>query len=228
MKQKRVIKLILMTVLLVLVFSAFGKTDTQAASKAKYSYKKVDYSKKYRSVKAHVSYKKPVLKGKSSAIKKINKAIKKDCNKFLKQKNDLYFYAKNDAEYGRKADYYLEAKSKVTYNKKGIISIRVTTYWFAGGVSNTGEYGLVYSLKTGKRLKLTDVCKDSSKKIKARVLKKISKDPDAKTYDWDYINSYKVKKMNYYLSKTGKKAVICFEPYELGWGGWSRTYKINR
>lgn len=234
MNRKRIAKIILVGCLFTLFLCCFGKTEVQAASKAKYSYKKVDASKSYDSgrVKVTVYYKKPVLKGKSSAIKKINKAITKDCNDLVYSETakNLYEYAQIDAEEDymkdEKLQYYYYANTKVTYNKNGIISIKVKTYWYAGGVSNTDVYGLNYSLKTGKKLYLTNVCSGSKSSIKKSVLKKIKKDPDAAYIYWDKLNSYNVKKMNFYI-KPGKKAVVCFGPYEICYGGWYRTYTIK-
>lgn len=211
-----------------------GKMDAQAASKAKYSYQKVDVSQTYDSgrVKATVYYKKPVLKGKSSAINKINKSITKDCNNFIYSESakSLCEYAKYEAEEGNlkneKIEYYFYANTKVTYNNKGIISIKVKTYWYAGGVSNTDVYGLNYSLKTGKKLKLTNVCSGSKTSVKKAVLQKVKKDKDAAQIDWTKLNSYDVNKMRFFI-KPGKKAIVCFGPYEICYGGWYRTYTIK-
>ena len=234
MKKMKLIRMFFVAVLLVLVLGAFGKSDVQAASKAKFNYKKIDKSKSFDSgrVKGVVYYKKVVLKGNSKAIKKINKAIKKDCNKFLNSASakSLISYAKeavnNDYYKNDKIKYYYYAIPKVSYNKKGIISIRVKTFWFAGGVSNTSVYGLNYSLKTGKKLNLTNVCEGTPKQIKQTVLNKIGQDNEAASMDWALLNSYKVKKMAFFL-KPEKKAVVCFQPYEISYGGWYRTFTIK-
>lgn len=231
--RKNVWKKLLLLMALVVALGGLTGMDSQGASKAKFSYKKVNESKTYHgkmTMKANVYYKKVVLKGKSNAVKKINKAIAKDCNRFLKSstaekiKEYASESAQNPLNYDLDSyDYY--ANSKVTYNKNGIISIRVTTFWFAGGVVNTDRYGLTYSLKTGKRLYLTNVCKGSSSTIKKTLCNKIKKDPDSDSMVWETINNYKVKKLNFYL-KPGKKAVVCFGPYEINYGGWYRTFTI--
>lgn len=234
MRRKRICKTFLTLALLALFLGFFGKMDAEAASKAKYTYQKVDKSKSYDSgrVKAKVYYKKAVLKGKSSAVKKINKAITKDCNIFIKSQSAKYIkeYAKSCAESGylkdEKIEYCYYADSKVTYNKNGVISIKVKTYWYAGGVVNTDVYGLNYSLKTGNKLKLTNVCSGSKSSIKNAVLKKVKKDKEADMMDWDTLNAYNVKRMNFFL-KPGKKAVVCFGPYEICYGGWYRTFTIK-
>ncbi len=232
MGKRGIMKAVFAAFFFVIIFGSVGDMDVQAAAKAKYSYKKVNLSKTYNSgkVKAKVYYKKPVLKGKSSAVKKINKAISKDCKSFLAPESveAIYEYASDAAKYDPdiKEEYYYYATSKVTYNKKGIISIKVKTHWYAGGVVNTDVYGLNYSLKTGKKLYLTNVCSGSKKTIKNKVLNKIYKDPDVASMDWDVLDAYQVKKMNFFI-KPNKKAVVCFGPYEICYGGWYRTYTIK-
>lgn len=234
--KKGILKRGLILIAFAVALCGMAKVDASAASKAKFSYEKVNKSKTYKgkmTMKANIYYKKAVLKGSSKAVKKINKAITKDCNQFLKSSavKSLRSYAKETAASRTLAENYnvdtydMYAKSKVTYNKNGIISIKVTTYWFAGGVVNTDVYGLTYSLKTGKKLYLTNVCKGSSSAIKKTVLNKIKKDSESSTMYWDTLNKYKVKKMDFYL-KTGKKAVVCFGPYEINYGGWYRTFTI--
>lgn len=208
-------------------------TRAEAASSAKYTYKKVSAAKTYSGAvncKANVYFKKPVLSGKGKAIKKINQAIEKECQDFLQSESvkSLYesaqsyanepFYGNDDME----MHYY--ATCKVTYNRKNVISIRIKTNWFAGGVSNTDVYGMTFSLKTGKKLTLKDVCKGSSSSIKKSIRSAIrKKDSEVDPY---VINSYSVKKIDFYLKKN-KKAVVCFGPYEISYGGWYRTYTIK-
>ena len=40
------------------------------------------------------------------------------------------------------------------------------------------------------------------------------------------IQAYNTKDFKYYLNKKGK-AVVCFEPYEIAYGGWFREFAIN-
>lgn len=233
MNKKFFKKSIIMIAFAVVLFGSV-KTDSCAASKAKVTYQKVDKSKTYKgttNVKARIYYKKVVLKGSTKAVKKINNAITADCNKFLKSQSvqSLHEYAKEKAENGyyssEKVVFYNYATSSVTYNKNGIISIKIKTHWFAGGVSNTDVYGLTYSLKTGKRLYLTDVCKGSASSVKKTVLNKVKKDLDSSSMYWNTLNKYKVKKMDFYL-KPGKKAVVCFGPNEINYGGWYSSFTI--
>ena len=220
-----------LTPVIIIVLSLSLSLVTQAASSAKYTTNKVNKSKSYGNgrIKATVYYQKVKLKGNSRAVKQINKAIQKDFNDFLKSKNvkSLYSYAKQRSQSSGSDEYYNYANQKVTYNRNGVISIKVSTNWYAGGIHNTYVYGLNYSLKTGRRLMLNDVCKGSSNKIKDSIIKAIKKEAGANTsdYQWNTINSYSTNKFRFYLTKG--KAKVCFEPYEIAFGGWSREYSIK-
>lgn len=229
-RNKINIKRYLLPVIIIVLSLSLGLV-TQAASSARYTTNKVNKSKTYGSgrIKATVYYQKVKLKGNSNAIKQINKAIQKDCNDFLKSENvkSLYSYAKQRSQSSGSEEYFNYAKQKVSYNRNGVISIKVSTYWYAGGVYNTDVYGLNYSLKTGKRLTLNNVCKGSSNKIKESVIKAIKKEAgsNSSNYQWNAINSYSTNEFRFYLTKG--KAKVCFEPYEISFGGWSREYSIK-
>lgn len=212
---------------------------TKKASSAKYTMDKVNKSKTFkhdgRKGKAVVYFKKPVLKGKSKAVKAINKSINKESNRFLNSEmvERLYDYTKDAVKSGfgyygneNKITFYCYAKSSVTYNNNGIISIKIETFWYAGGVSNTDVYGLNYSLKTGKKLRLTDVCSGGASKIKESIISKMYASEDYEAYDMEKIYQYKTKKFRFYL-KPNRKAVVCFGPYEISYGGWYRTFEIE-
>lgn len=115
--------------------------------------------------------------------------------------------------------YNCYADCKVTYNKNHIISIRIRTFWYAGGVSNPDEYGLTYNLKTGKKLYLTNVCNGNSQEIKTTVLKALKKKygQSMPVYKANF-QKLKAKNMSFHL-KPNRKAVVSFGPYELGQGG---------
>ena len=226
MTKKRLKKISLMGILCLLLACCIPTMSVNAASKAKTATKKVtEVNKKYGKIKVESYYKKVVLKGNSKAVKKINKEIQKDCTEFLKGTDLLVDYAKQDSKYCQyPVTYSNTAVSKVTYNKNGIISIKITTEWYAGGTSNTDEYGMTFSLKTGKKLRLDQVCADKPAKVASTLKKKILSQDSS--LDVSKITKNNVKNLDFYL-KPGKKAVVCFGPYELGWGGWVRTYTVK-
>lgn len=137
MTKKQWKKISLMSILCLVLVCCVPVIHADAASKAKTTTKKVTaVNKKYGKIKVESYYKKVVLKGNSKAVKKINKAIQKDCKTFLKGSDSLVSYAKMDKKTKKYADTYVNtAVSKVSYNNKGIISIVVSTEWYAGAVT---------------------------------------------------------------------------------------------
>ena len=206
-------------------WSASASIKLGAVNAAQYSTKKIDRTKKYNKGKmvAVVTLDKVLLKGKSAAVKKINKALEKEYKKYL-GKSSLYEYAREDAKWGCEGEYFDIASADVVYNKNGIICIVISTFWNAGGVNNTEWYGLTFDLNTGKRLKLSDVCNGTDDEIKGRVVAKILDEGD--DMNWDVINAYKVKDMEFYILPN-KQVYVCFAPYEISYGGWGREYKIE-
>ena len=63
--------------------------NVQAASKARYTIRKIQEKKTYKKSSATYSYELPQLKGKSAAVKKINKSLKSYYTENLKLKKDL-------------------------------------------------------------------------------------------------------------------------------------------
>ena len=92
-------------------------------------------------------------------------------------------------------------------------------------MSNIFEYGRTFDLNTGKEIKkLTKVTKESNlKKIKKTLKKKIKKED--KGYDVSELNKMKDSDFSFYIKKNGK-VVVCFGPYALGYGGWTKTFEL--
>lgn len=229
MKKQIIRKIAISICIMTVVVSVCNVCDVSALSSAQYTKQTVDRSTEYKKTKAEVYYQLVQLKGDSTAIQKINKAIRKDCIKFLDSSNtkSLKGYAKISKE---KETYCWKAKASVKYNKKGIISILVDTYWWAGGVSNTNRYGLNYSLKTGKKIYLHQACKKSKKATKKKLYRAVKKRVAKQQEDQGalkVIKKKKIKKINFYIKKNGK-VYATFGPYELGMGGWFREYKVGR
>lgn len=168
--------------------------------------------------KTKVYYKAVHLKGKSKAIEKINAELQKDKTKFLKSVNvkRINEYAQNESS---DITYLYYANSKIMYNTKKVVSVKVVTHWFAGGVYNKDIYGFTFNKKTGEKLKFTGVSAQSRQAIKETIKEKlIAKDHSLQ----GNIRNFNVKKLKFYL-KGKNKAVVCFAPYEVGYGGWART-----
>ncbi len=165
------------------------------------------------------------LKGKNAVINKINKELKKLAKASFSNKSNAFGYAKTDCKQADKSDNYYDTLTQtVTYFGDRYLSVLTTEDWYAGGVSNTNEYGYVFDLTTGKRItkvtKLTKIKKLA--KIKNTIIKKATKDG----YDPAEVSSMKAKDFKFYISEDGK-VMIVFGPYELGWGGWTKAYEFE-
>ena len=210
-------KVILMFLVVSVIFSwniSENYSVVSAASKASYKIVNKRQIKKYNKLKAEYSYQLPQLKGKSSAIKKINKSIMEDYKKSFEYKRNLfnYFEALKSSSY---TNIYYKNKCKVSYNQNGYICFKFTSYWYAGGVGNTWEYGLTYRLKDGKKMGIQDVIAGKKSSIKKRIAQTYSR----KIYKGGYSPIMKIKysDFNFYI-KPGKKVMVCFGPYQSGLG----------
>ena len=189
------------------------------------TYKRVDKSKTYNgSCKVDVKnyYSRVVLKGDDPGIKKINKALKKMSDKFLKDGN-VHEYASEQVRYGTYDDSYEDyCAQSVTFVNNDVVSIFAVRRWYAGGVSNTFYEGYVYSLKTGNRLKrITDFTKETNiKKLRKTILKKMVKAGELEELAKPEINKLKANQFSFVINKNGSVEVF-FGPYTLGHGGWS-------
>ena len=170
------------------------------ASSAKYTIIHYRTVKKYKhGMKATFSYQLPQLKGKSAAVKKINKDIKKSLVAEKKNAKQLFNYAKDDANNGFKnLSYYDATTAKITYNKNGVISFRYDQALNDG--SGTFLIGSgTYSLNTGKKLTFFDVAEGDKSSVCAQLYYG-AVDLGA---DDEYLRTTHASKMNYTL-KGGK------------------------
>ena len=203
------------------------------AGTEKYDLKTIDKSKTYYGSKCNVRVENyatyVALKGDATAVKKINKKLKKQSKAFLKDKT-IHGHAKDiiDSEYATADNsdtYYNYRIEDVGFSNDKVISVADYGYWYAGGVSNIFESGAVYDLNTGKQIKdITLVTKQKDlDKLKKTLKKKIEK--EGQGYDTSEIDGMKATDFNFYINKNGS-VTICFGPYELGFGGWSKTYTV--
>lgn len=47
-----------------------------------------------------------------------------------------------------------------------------------------------------------------------------------KDYDTSDVDKTKIKDLNFYINAEGK-VVVCFGPYSLGYGGWSKFVELD-
>ena len=195
---------------------AAKKTTGKSAA---YVIKKYKSTKKYTYAKGVFKYGKPVLKGKSAVVKKINASLNKGYKKAKKNKKAIMNYAKTSGAMYNGATFSSTYTTKATYNKKGYVSFKTNYFWFAGGVTDYGTKGYVYSLKTGKKLTVGDVIEGDASQVKRKIADKYyAKERSSSTYS--RILSASLSDFEFYL-KNGK-VVVCFPKYSFGRiGAWS-------
>lgn len=211
--------MLIMTFVFALVFTSVAPTMTvEAKTSVKYKIKKYNKTKTYKYKKAQIKdveyYKLVVVSGKSKAVKKINKTLKADCTKALKKMPAGY--AKKDVKKGRSETYYNVYDATVEYNKKGIFSVVETYQWYQGGVADYGSTNYVFSIKSGKKLKLTDVCKESNKALTKKIKKLLKYKYEGCPFDSSF-NKISADKADFFIDKKGN-AVVEFDKYEIAPG----------
>ncbi|GHV98512.1 hypothetical protein lacNasYZ03_00260 [Lactobacillus nasalidis] len=174
---------------------------TEASSTTKYYFKQYKTVRKYKhGIKAIFGYRLPQLKGNSAAIKKINKSLRKNYTGELKQKKELFKFAKWDSKHvGTHITYDDIVKPRATYNKNGVISFRYDHDYNIGGSGTYFIGSWTYSLKTGKQLTVFDVAEGDEYSIVSQLYEGAVE----LGADDEYLNTTYPSKMNYTL-KGGK------------------------
>ncbi len=128
------------------------------------------FEDEHGNVIAEMYFDKPVLNGESDAVASINAYFDKECKGF--------FYGSEDSANFKESHYndfsgtvdtfrdygilskYIDAplqntvNSEITYMSRDILSIKLTQFWWAGGVSNTYFFGATFNLETGELIPL--------------------------------------------------------------------------
>jgi hypothetical protein len=164
------------------------------------------------------------LKGDTKIIRKINKALKP--KNYKNYQSAALEYAKSDADDRDNDDTYSDyTVQTVSYLSDSIVSVDETSVWYAGGVQNVAIGGRTFSLKTGNEIKkLTTVTKQKSLSKIKKTLKRLIKKQD-ENYDTSELDKMKAKDFHFYITKKGK-VCVCFGPYELGFGGWTKKFYL--
>lgn len=218
-------------IIVILLLDISPNALAASVTKAKYTMKKdeVTYKDNNGKVRGVVFFQYPVIKGETSAAKKINDVLRKESKAYMQTENAKSLKENTEAAidnnvfYSDDTQYYYKTICKVTYNDNSIISLHMKNGWYAGGVYNQTDYGYTFDLKSGNKLGLKDVAPGNPATIKNNILaaakKYLTTDSDFDKKAYDYIKSCELKDFKFYLSKG--KVYICFESYELGHGtGW--------
>lgn len=149
------------------------------AAKAKYKIITHKQTKSYPHSKLVFYFQQPVLQGKSAAVKKINKSLANDYKKRLKwYKKDGHQLAKSMSDfYHQDIGQIKEYTGTHVYNGKKYFSVGYNRIYDVPthSIQKWAE-AKTYSLKTGKKLKLTDLIKGSKKTVSKKIYKAQNKE----------------------------------------------------
>ena len=228
--------------LIIAVFLAFSSVSfaAEANTKVSASTKKINKTRKYAygEITNYVKYVK--LSGSSKTIKKINKTLKNEAKQYLwseshmDQLEDLY-----GSQFERQSDYppvvSQTTVEKVGFNKGNVISVSLTTEAVENTMSGNSAYGLNYNLKTGKKLKLSDVLpekydpttKAGYKRLRKYIYTKVKKDMSENAAEWfsAWCTQKYLKDTAFYITKSGR-IVLCFNNMVFG-GNGGRTSQVT-
>lgn len=171
------------------------------------------------------------LAGKTKAIKKINKTIKKLAYKYGIDQVFEYAEERVAEKYPIDDDYNVYCDTvdcNQTYNDGKIVSVRIFRSTNYGGVTNYLYKNGTFDLSTGKSVKITKASGKSLEYIKKQLIGKIrAKYGDEGTEEAvTYINSMKESQFNYYINGDGL-CVVCFDSYDLAMGPAWQEYIIE-
>lgn len=223
--MKKTICLIL-SFLLAVPLLFFVPANVEAA--AEYQYVKIDDSRTFNGGTFRNYFKYPKLKGDSQAVKKINRALKKEGESHVKMSGytmkDIEEFIAHDYEnYQTKCEYYNTVDGKAAFNSDDIFSIRYSFAWFAGGVGNGDIYGDTFDLKTGKKLNIMQVVDSKYSdytSLRNAIYKKLKKKYEqeaAEAFLTNYDTEKKLKNADFYVTARGK-VVVCFRTYDISYG----------
>lgn len=149
---------------------------SSTAKSAKVSFKQYKKTKKYKDgLTVKYSYNLPQLKGKSAAIRKINKSLLKKYRETSNPSKSIFPSRSIQGNTIKKTTHYDLTKISVSYNKNSIISFKVDRNWWAGYQINNKKIpyhvicGWTYSLKSGKMLGIMDTAKGNKASIQKKM-----------------------------------------------------------
>lgn len=181
---------------------------------------------------SHV-YKQVVVLDDSDAAQKINKAIEEDGTAFVTDQGVRMCETEEEMEEFLEMsgvgydDLCHDADSKVTHNGGGILSIRMETQWYMGGVYNEDYYGMTFDLKTGEKLNVLQLMGGDAAKAKA-MLDVIICDYIVKEYGAELIDDpvqvlagYSAAEYNFYVERG--QIIVTFDTYTFACGADGAT-----
>lgn len=223
--MRKLLKKVVVTVAaLAMAVGGVGIQSAFAADKVKQvSYQIEKSAKEYVDEKGTailtLDYQKPVLAGKTAAVKKINQFYDKLEKKwYAAEAKELKNAIDVKKEAGKEYHTYTSTfTTEVTYNKNGVISILGLGYDYTGG--NHGQpyrETHTFDLNTGKELKTTDILKGTKTQINSKILAAFTKVIQRKPSNYFETALTDIKKeanvnRPFYLGKSG--VVFYCDPY---------------
>ncbi|EYE87525.1 hypothetical protein Q428_12855 [Fervidicella metallireducens AeB] len=223
-KTYSIIAVLLTFVLLLGNVVMAATSNVKTMTSAKVSTKTIKYSNKY--VEANLKI--PVVSGFKN--KTIEKNINNAFEKFdYKEIEEMAKDAETDGiEVNDVFPYEIRQSYKVGYNKNGLLSIEMNNYIYTGG-AHPMLYNTCYNydLKTGKRLKLKDLFKNTGYKkvVSNELIKQIKKENPYITKQECYDVYNITGNEAFYI--TSDSIVICYRPYQIsGYGSAAPEFKV--
>ena len=234
-KMKKAVKVLALVLCLAMAVSVFEYAGVYAKDRTPVTIIKDDYSEIVEGVAGKIIVECYIerlsLTGKTKAVKKINKTIKKLAYKY--GIDQVFEYAEDrvadkypvDDEYNV---YHDTVDCDQTYNDGKTVSVRIFRTTNYGGVTNYLYKNGTFDLSTGKPVKITKASGKSLDYIKKRLTGNIRADygEDVTEEAVTYVNSMKESQFNYYINSDGL-CVVCFDSYDLGLGAAWYEYIIE-
>lgn len=117
-------------------------------------------------------------------------------------------------------------EGEITCNEKGILSVRLQSKWYMGGVFNSNYVGVNFNLKTGEELKLTDVFAMDEEEVltylQEQSVQYIQEHPDQGWWADEIqdakqiVSEYTLDRYAFYIENN--TVYLCYPTYELGPG----------
>lgn len=242
MKQKKIIPIIIIAVLAVTIiisavvlFALINKpenevppsettaekeeTSEEAIDSVSYKIEKEDvsFSNKEQNLYLGQYFEKVVILDEGESFQNINKLISQEAESFIKEAKENEAFVL-DEKYASDMRYTNHHSAHIAKNSDGILSIKMTTEWFMGGVANMDTYGLNYDLNTGEALKLNEYLKMSKTKTEEILKSETKKHIKDGYYEnaEEIIDNYKLEDFSYYISDG--KLYLCYPTYTLAPG----------
>ena len=168
-------------------------------------------------------YDKLVLEETCPEFAAINQLAQEQCDDFFTSANiDQYPLDMVDPEY----PFMNLLEGEITCNEKGILSVRLQSKWYMGGVFNSNYVGVNFNLKTGEELKLTDVFAMDEEEVltylQEQSVQYIQEHPDQGWWADEIqdakqiVSEYTLDRYAFYIANN--TVYLCYPTYELGPG----------